>query len=67
LFEGATRRAVEVRDRLRCFAPDCDATDHLQVDHIEPWSAGGRTVQRNGRIACGFHNRLRHRHAGPAP
>jgi hypothetical protein len=60
LFDGATRRAVEVRDRLRCFEPTCDAVDHLQVDHIQPWSAGGPTVQANGRLACGYHNRLRH-------
>jgi hypothetical protein len=64
LFDGATRRAVEVRDRCRCFVPECDATERLQVDHVEPYSAGGRTVQSNGRVACDVHNRGRHRRSG---
>jgi hypothetical protein len=61
LFTGATRRAVQVRDR-ECFHPFCDilATD-CQIDHVEPYSAGGLTTQDNGRAACGFHNRDRHR------
>jgi hypothetical protein len=77
LFEGATRRAVEVRDRLRCFVPECDARERLQVDHVEPYSVGGRTVQANGRVACDVHNRgrqkrpaappSRDRPGGPAP
>jgi hypothetical protein len=68
LFDGATRRAVEVRDRGRCFDPACDSTDDLQVDHIQPWSAGGPTIQANGRLACGHHNRNRNRPPpGPGP
>src|SRR3954447_21639494 len=61
LVAGAPRRAVQVRDR-ECFHPFCDiaATD-CQIDHIEPYSAGGLTTQDNGRAACGFHNRDRHR------
>jgi hypothetical protein len=61
LFTGATRRAVEVKER-ECFHPFCDvpATD-CQIDHIEPYAAGGLTVQDNGRPACAFHNRDRHR------
>ncbi len=61
LFDGATRRAVEVRDRGRCSHPGCDDTDDLQVDHVQPWSAGGPTIQSNGRLACGHHNRARSR------
>jgi hypothetical protein len=61
LFTGATRRAVEIRDR-ECFDPTCDVpADHAQIDHIFPWAVGGPTVQANGRPACGYHNRLRHR------
>jgi hypothetical protein len=48
IFAGATRRAVEVRDR-ECFSELCD------------WAAGGLTIDTNGRPACGFHNRRRHR------
>lgn len=60
-FTGATRRAVELRDR-RCVHPTCDQpADRCQVDHIVPWSAGGPTIQENGRLLCGYHNRLRNR------
>ena len=61
LFTGATRRAVQVRDR-ECFHPFCDIpANDCQIDHIEPYAAGGRTTQDNGRPACDFHNRDRHR------
>ncbi len=61
LFSGATRRAVELRDR-ECFHPYCElpAAD-CDIDHVQPWSAGGPTTQANGRPACGFHNRARQR------
>jgi hypothetical protein len=65
LFDGATRRAIEVRDRGRCYHPDCDDTDDLQVDHVQPWSAGGPTIQSNGRLACGHHNRGRNGRSPP--
>jgi hypothetical protein len=61
IFEGATRRGVEVRDR-ECFHEFCEErADDCQVDHVEPWAAGGDTVMANGRVACGFHNRQRER------
>ena len=61
LFEGATRRAVEVRDQ-ECFHPSCEEpAQDCQVDHVEPHAWGGPTTQANGRAACGFHNRARHR------
>src|SRR5205807_45318 len=59
LFTGATRRAVQVRDR-ECFHEFCDTpADDCQIDHIEPYAAGGLTTQDNGRSACAFHNRER--------
>jgi hypothetical protein len=65
LFTGATRRAVEVRDQ-ECFHEFCEerATD-CEIDHIEPYGAGGWTLQANGRPACGFHNRQRQRRDPP--
>ena len=61
LFTGATRRAVQLRDR-ECFHPLCDLpAEDCQVDHIEPYAAGGETTQANGRPACKFHNLDRHR------
>ncbi|MBW8827255.1 MAG: HNH endonuclease, partial [Acidobacteria bacterium] len=61
LFKGGLRRAVQVRDR-ECFEEICDEpADRCQVDHIQPYEHGGETIQDNGRLACGFHNRLRNR------
>jgi uncharacterized protein DUF222 len=58
-FSGATRRALEVRDR-ECQHPLCDENvDRCEADHIQPFSEGGLTVQENGRMLCSFHNRLR--------
>ena len=51
LFMGATRRAIEVRDR-QCTHAYCDvAAPSCQVDHIQPWALGGPTTQENGRLA----------------
>jgi hypothetical protein len=65
LFTGATRRAVELRDRT-CFHDTCDEPVE-QIDHIQPWAWGGPTTQDNGRGACGFHNRDRHRRDDEPP
>ncbi len=65
IFTGATRRAVQVRDR-ECFHPYCDrSAEGCEIDHVRPWSEGGLTVEDNGRVACGFHNRERHRSRPP--
>ncbi len=65
IFTGATRRAVQLRDR-ECFHPYCDkVAEECEIDHVRPWSEGGLTVEDNGRPACGFHNRERHRPRPP--
>jgi hypothetical protein len=65
LFSGATRRAIELRDRA-CVHPFCDvAGSRCQADHIVPWAQSGRTTQDNGRLLCGFHNRLRNQRPPP--
>jgi hypothetical protein len=59
LFTGGTRRAIELRDRT-CTHPLCDEpAERCQGDHIEPYASGGLTTQENGRLLCGFHNRMR--------
>ena len=61
LFAGATRRAVEVRDR-ECYHEFCvKPAEDCEIDHVEPYATGGLTVTTNGQPACGFHNRLRNR------
>ena len=65
LFTGATRRAIEVRDR-ECTHPYCDVpASSAQVDHIQPWALGGRTTQENGRILCASHNGERNERPPP--
>lgn len=57
VFTGATRRAIEIRDR-QCSHPYCDRpARYCQIDHIQPYSQGGPTTQANGRCLCSFHNR----------
>jgi Domain of unknown function (DUF222)/HNH endonuclease len=67
LFSGATRRGVELRDR-ECQHDCCDVrAEDCQVDHIIPYAEGGPTTQENGRLLCGFHNRLRQKRPPPEP
>jgi hypothetical protein len=64
LFTGGTRRAIELRDRI-CTHPHCyEPAETCQVDHIQTYASGGLTTQDNGRLLCGFHNRLRNQRAG---
>ncbi len=59
LFTGATRQAIMLRDR-QCTHPYCEVrASDCDVDHIVPYAEGGPTTQENGRVLCGFHNRLR--------
>jgi hypothetical protein len=65
LFTGGTRRAIELRDRI-CTHPYCyEPAESCQADHIETWARGGPTTQENGRLLCGFHNRLRNQQERP--
>lgn len=66
LFTGATRTAVQMRDR-HCFHPSCDVpAQRCEVDHIKPYEDGGLTVQVNGQCGCKFHHRWKHRQPPPA-
>ena len=63
-FTGGTRRAIELRDRM-CTHEHCyEPAQTCQVDHIETYAEGGLTTQDNGRLLCGFHNRLRNQREG---
>ena len=65
LFTGGTRRAIELRDR-ECVHAYCDTpASRCEADHLLPWARGGRTTQDNGRLLCGFHNRLRNHDPPP--
>ena len=65
LFSGATRRAIELRDR-QCTHPYCDVpAAACQADHIIPFAEGGPTTEENGQMRCAFHNRLRNQRPPP--
>jgi hypothetical protein len=65
LFRGGVRRGIQVRDG-ECSHPLCDQPGEVcQVDHIEPHAEGGETTAENGRLLCGFHNRLRNTRPWP--
>jgi 5-methylcytosine-specific restriction endonuclease McrA len=34
----------------------CNATHHLQLDHIVPWARGGASTVSNIRLLCRQHN-----------
>jgi hypothetical protein len=64
-FTGATRRAVEVRDR-ECAHPSChEPVTDADIDHVLEYSRDGLTVQANGRVYCAWHHRLRHKQDRP--
>lgn len=66
LFTGATRTAVEMRDR-HCQHPSCDTpAERCQIDHITPYEHGGLTIQSDGRCYCPHHHRWHHRQQPPA-
>ena len=49
-FKGGLRTAVMERDKYRCVV--CGTHENLAVDHIVPWSKGGRTILENGQTLC---------------
>ncbi len=66
-FQGALRRALEVRDR-HCTHPGCDVpADRCQGDHVIAWSHDGPTTQDNGQLRCAYHNRWRWQHPDQPP
>ncbi|MEM9749094.1 MAG: DUF222 domain-containing protein [Actinomycetota bacterium] len=61
LFTGAAREAA-VMLATACYHPGCRvAAHHCEIDHLTPALDGGPTDQHNAGVACGFHNRQRHR------
>jgi hypothetical protein len=57
-FTGALRRAIEVRDRHCQHPSGCDEPAHnCDVNHKQPYGAGGVTSQENADIECHPHNR----------
>lgn len=59
------RRTVYAADRHACAYcrhlgnPALAASHDLQLDHVKPWSVGGRTSFFNSMTLCGYHNRIK--------
>jgi hypothetical protein len=51
------RRVVYAADRYACVA--CRQSGDLQLDHVRPWTAGGRTSLWNLMTLCGSCNKLK--------
>lgn len=61
LFQGAAADAVRSTS-TRCTFPGCRVpAGRSQLDHIRPWSLGGRTDPDNGGPQCPRHNRIKNR------
>jgi hypothetical protein len=66
-FTGGLRRVLEIRDRY-CQHPGCfEPAEWCEADHIQPHGWGGLTLQTNGQMLCGHHNRWRVNGARPNP
>ena len=60
LHTEAQRIALQIEQR-GCTAEGCDRPAALcHAHHDEPWSHGGTTSVRNGRLLCGHHHRRIH-------
>ena len=55
-FTPKQRQQIEDRDGCVCNHDGCDVTENLHVDHIKPWSKGGKTHIDNGQLLCSDHN-----------
>ena len=54
------RLAIAQRDKT-CTAPGCDAPPgRCQVHHVIPWSQGGPTTVKDGRLYCSAHHAMAH-------
>ena len=63
-FDESEKEIVIARDGCRCTHVDlatglqCTETAYskLEMDHIKPWSKGGRTEISNAQLLCKYHN-----------
>jgi hypothetical protein len=53
------RRIVYAADRHMCCLSWCRSSADLNLDHVRPWSLGGRTSFWNFCTLCGHHNRVK--------
>ncbi|WP_166133921.1 HNH endonuclease signature motif containing protein [Nocardioides ochotonae] len=60
LFSPGQRKALAIRDK-ECRADGCTIpSTWCEADHVDPWSAGGKTDLDNAILLCGHHHHLIH-------
>ncbi len=64
---GPLRRAIIHRDGNRCAIAGCGSRNRLQVHHIVPWSANGRTDPENLITLCWWHHHVAVHRLGLTP
>jgi hypothetical protein len=52
---GRLRAALEARDPT-CAVPGCGVSEHLEIDHVVPFAAGGPTSLENLARLCRWHH-----------
>lgn len=58
LYRGQIRGRIWKRDGGRCFYCKAEVSlGSVQIDHVYPWSQGGRSIEENGVASCGKCNR----------
>lgn len=57
LFSDDDKSTLYKRSQ-KCAEANCQITNYkeLEVDHVEPWSKGGRTIIDNAKLLCKSHN-----------
>lgn len=61
IFKYSAKKRIIRRSGQRCewFDPEgerCELTSDLEIDHIQPWSAGGWTIESNAQVLCHGHH-----------
>lgn len=61
VFKYAAKKRIFRRAGHRCEWYDihggrCTATTDLEIDHIQPWSSGGWTLESNAQVLCHAHH-----------
>lgn len=60
MFTGKIRAVIYTRDGGVCwYCKASVAPSRTQIDHVIPWSRGGRTNAHNGVVSCGPCNRTK--------
>ncbi len=57
------REYILNRDNYRCQC--CGSNNNLEIDHILPWSRGGKTNSGNLQVLCRYHNRRKGNKVSP--